>query len=303
MKKIALLILWSLGLTGAFGQTIIELHPGGGVRGKTTDDYRRDDPAMERRLREDSLAYNDCLTRAFNALYRDSLDQAEALLEQALRLRPAAPSNYIVRHYLGRIDMSRGHFGKAAERFTALLKERPDDREVRTERATCYIEAGNPQAALQDCRTLLDAATTERTEQVRAYFLRVAAYNALHQPDLACEDLEAILRLDPDNESSLLLLPATYAQMGRPEQAMERYNLFVSSHPDNPDGYAARAELETTRDMWQAARADYDVALRLRPGDPTLLRARAAVLQHLGLNAAAEQDLRAAADAEARSSR
>ena len=275
MKPLALLILWSLSLTGAFGQTIIALHPGGGVRGKTTDGYRRDDPAMERRLREDSLAYNDCLTRAFNALYRDSLDQAEALLEQALRLRPAAPSNYIVRHYLGRIDMSRGHFGKATERFTALLKERPDDREVRTERA----------------------------EQVRAYFLRVAAYNALHQPDLACEDLEAILRLDPDNESALLLLPATYVQMGRPEQAMERYNLFVSSHPDNPDGYAARAELETTRDMWQAARADYDVALRLRPGDPALLRARAAVLQHLGLNAAAEQDLRAAAEAEARSSR
>ena len=136
------------------GQTVIDLKRGGGVRAKTVDDYRRNDSDMDRRVREDSIAYNDCLTRAFNALYRDSLDQAEELLNNALSLRPAAPSNYIVRHYLARISMARGRYADAVQRLTALLRERPEDREVRSERASCYIESSNPQAALEDCNVL-----------------------------------------------------------------------------------------------------------------------------------------------------
>ena len=46
--------------------------------------------------------------------------------------------------------------------------------------------------------------------------------------------------------------------------------------------------------MWQAARADYDEALRLRPGDTALLLARANVLERLGLKTLAKRDREAA---------
>lgn len=289
------LLLWAGTIVPSMlpAQTVIDLGRGGGVRSKTVDDYRHEDAGMERRVREDSVAYVDCLRRAFNALHRDSLDTAEHLLRQCLELRPAAPSNYIVRHYLGRIDMARGKYGEAASALSALLRERPDDREIRRERATCYIEAGNPAAALDDCRTLLDAPPST-DEHIRALFLRVAAYSALRQPDRVRRDLEEILRLDPMNESALLLSANIYAQMGQTMEAMDRLNAFVVSHPQHPDGYAARAGLEMKQQMWQAARADYDVAIRLRPDDASLLQSRAEALRRLGLDALAQRDLDAA---------
>ena len=154
MNRLLSILLLSLCAGCLSGQTIIDLKRGGGVRAKTVDDYRRDDSDLNRRVREDSIAYNDCLTRAFNALYRDSLNQAEELLTRALVLRPAAPSNYIVRHYLARISMARGRYAEAVQELTALLREHPEDREVRSERASCYIESSNPQAALEDCNVL-----------------------------------------------------------------------------------------------------------------------------------------------------
>ena len=293
MNRLLSILLFSLYAVCLSGQTIIDLKRGGGVRAKTVDDYRRDDSDLNRRVREDSIAYNDCLTRAFNALYRDSLNQAEELLTRALTLRPAAPSNYIVRHYLARINMARGQYAEAVQELTALLREHPEDREMRSERASCYIESSNPQAALEDCNALLISPPSE-ADHVHALFLRLAAYHALHETDKALADTRSILRLDPANKTAALLEATLLAEKGQTAEAMNRYNLYVSAHRDDADGYAARAELEVKQEMWQAARADYDEALRIRPGDTALLLARAAVLERLGLNALAKRDREAA---------
>ena len=293
MNRLLSILLLSLLAVSLSGQTIIDLKRGGGVRAKTVDDYRRDDSDLNRRVREDSLAYNDCLTRAFNALYRDSLDQAEELLTRALALRPAAPSNYIVRHYLARIRMARGQYAEAVKELTALLRERPEDREIRSERASCYIENSNPQAALADCNALLASPPSE-ADHIHALFLRLAAYHALRETDKALADTRTILQMDPANKSATLLEAALLAEKGQTTEAMNRYNLYVTAHRDDADGYAARAELEVKQEMWQAARADYDEALRIRPADPALLLARANVLERLGLNALAKRDREAA---------
>lgn len=293
MNRLLSILLFSLYAVCLSGQTIIDLKRGGGVRAKTVDDYRRDDSDLNRRVREDSIAYNDCLTRAFNALYRDSLNQAEELLTRALTLRPAAPSNYIVRHYLARINMARGQYAEAVQELTALLREHPEDREMRSERASCYIESSNPQAALEDCNALLISPPSE-ADHVHALFLRLAAYHALHETDKALADTRSILRLDPANKTAALLEATLLAEKGQTAEAMNRYNLYVSAHRDDADGYAARAELEVKQEMWQAARADYDEALRIRPADPALLLARATVLERLGLNALAKRDREAA---------
>ena len=293
MNRLLSILLFSLYAVCLSGQTIIDLKRGGGVRAKTVDDYRRDDSDLNRRVREDSIAYNDCLTRAFNALYRDSLYQAEELLTRALTLRPAAPSNYIVRHYLARINMARGQYAEAVQELTALLREHPEDREMRSERASCYIESSNPQAALEDCNALLISPPSE-ADHVHALFLRLAAYHALRETDKALADTRTILRLDPANKTAALLEATLLAEKGQTAEAMNRYNLYVSAHRDDADGYAARAELEVKQEMWQAARADYDEALRIRPADPALLLARATVLERLGLNALAKRDREAA---------
>ena len=93
-KNVALvgLCLFALSFTTLRAQTVIDLKRGGVVRAKTIDDYREEAKVKER-LAADSLAYVDHLTRALNALGRDSLAQAEQLFKEALRVRPEAPSN------------------------------------------------------------------------------------------------------------------------------------------------------------------------------------------------------------------
>ena len=164
---------------------------------------------------------------------------------------------------------------------------------MRSERASCYIESSNPQAALEDCNVLLVSPPTE-AEHTHALFLRIAAYHLLRETDKALADVQTILQLDPANKSATLLQATLLAEKGQTAEAMNRYNLYVSAHRDDADGYAARAELEVKQEMWQAARADYDEALRIRPADPALLLARANVLERLGLKTLAKRDREAA---------
>ena len=103
MRRIAgLVLLLTFAATAAWSQTVIDLGPGGGVRSKTWKDYERDGRTPAQQL-ADSLAYRDCLTRAFNALATDSLAQAETLFRRALKLMPEQPANAIVHYELGLI--------------------------------------------------------------------------------------------------------------------------------------------------------------------------------------------------------
>lgn len=129
-------------------QTVIDMHSGR-VSGKTRDDYNY--KAREAwQLREDSIAYNDCLTRAFNYLHEDSLQAAQDLFERALKLRPDAPGNNVVRHNIGRIFIARKQWKDAASMFSRILQDESANTEVREFRAYCYYELHHYDKALAD---------------------------------------------------------------------------------------------------------------------------------------------------------
>ena len=274
-------------------QTVIDLKPGGGVRAKTVEEYRKDEPGLKEKLKADSLQYNDHLTRALNALYRDSIQQAERLLNEALRLRPNAQSNYIVRHYLGRISMARGDYRRAIHQFDIVLRDYPAERNVRFDRASCYLEIKNTKAAMEDCEALLTYELSQE-EYLKVLFLRSATYTESRHPDKAKKDLEEILKKDPGNESATLLLAFAYDDIGQPQEALNRLNLFVTAHPQSIDGLIARAELEERLGMDEAARADYDNAIKLNPKNASLYVKRAKLLLRLELNYHARKDIREA---------
>ena len=134
-------------------QTVIDMHTGQ-VSGKTRTDYNYQ--AREAwQLREDSIEYDDCVVRAFNYLYVDSLQMAQDLFERALKLRPDAPGNAVVRQNIGRIFMARKQWKDAAIVYSRVLETMPRNAEVREERASCYIEMGQYALALKDYDYLL----------------------------------------------------------------------------------------------------------------------------------------------------
>lgn len=269
-------------------QTVIDLN-GGGVRGKTIDDYKLKQKTAER-ARADSLAYMDHLTRAFNALHDDSLAKAESLFNQALKTRPDAPGNYIVVYNLGLICLAQNRYAEAVERFDDVLRDRPDLVEARYDRAVCYYESGNLTASLQDCQTLLNG-DLDNDWKTQVLFLRSAVYSKSHQADLGKLDLEEILRLDPDNRSAMLLLAGALEELGQPQGALSRLNLFVAAYPDDVDGLVARAEQEMRLTQYDAAWADYDAAILLETSRAALYVGRAKAWLALDNKSAARKDL------------
>ena len=270
-------------------QTVIDLKDGA-IRAKTTEDYK-EELGIKARAKADSLAYVDHMRRALNALHEDSLDKAALLLQKALKTRPEAPGNYLVHEKLGEIRLAQGRYREAVDHFAETLKQKPDSPNARYGRAVCYYETGSLKAAEDDCNALVDEekATTPLGRQYR--FLRAAIHTKNKYPEKARQDLEDILRADPDNQSAILLLAGILEETGQPKKALEQLNLFVDSQPQHTDGLAARAALLNRMEQYYLAEADYDTLIRLQADNPSLYILRARVKLKLNKHEAAQTDL------------
>ena len=259
------------------GQTIVELRKGATtVRSKNIHDF--DVQAKdERMLREDSLKYADNLKWAFNYLHSDSLNAAERLFRECLRLRPKAPGNNIVRRCLGQIALSQGRFKEAIETFTEVLRLNPADHGARMDRATTYLQDKNPQACITDCDLLMQAAQTDSLRE-RLFFLRGAAQLQCRQYSNARNDLEKVLSFNPSNANAPILLAMTLEKEGRPKEALQRISIFINAHPQDLNALLYRIHLEEEQKDWTALHNDYDQGILLAPDNRELYIGRAKVL-------------------------
>lgn len=275
-------------------QTIIPLERGKvGVRAKNIEDYKND-MKMAERLRDDSLLYVDNLRRAFNALHTDSLAQAERLFNEALKLRPTAPGNHIIRYNLGLVDMARGNNVEAIKKLTDIIKTYPNYFDARLARAEAYLQLGRTNEAIDDAQQLLekqhlDGMTADIAE--RARFVRAAArYQLRLYPD-AHADLQTIMGDNPQNVNAQILDALTLQQMGRPKEALNRLNLIVEAHPHHIDAISTRAAVEAELNLTAMARADYDTLIKWQPNESSYYIERAKMLIRLGEKKAARNDL------------
>ena len=275
-------------------QTIIPLERGKvGERAKNIEDYKND-MKMAERLRDDSLLYVDNLRRAFNALHTDSLAQAERLFNEALKLRPTAPGNHIIRYNLGLVDMARGNNVEAIKKLTDIIKTYPNYFDARLARAEAYLQLGRTNEAIDDAQQLLekqhlDGMTADIAE--RARFVRAAARYQLRLYTDAHADLQTIMGDNPQNVNAQVLDALTLQHMGRPKEALNRLNLIVEAHPHHIDAISTRAAVEAELNLTAMARADYDTLIKLQPNESSYYIERAKMLIRLGEKKAARNDL------------
>lgn len=252
---------------------------------------------MAERLRDDSLLYVDNLRRAFNALHTDSLAQAERLFNEALKLRPTAPGNHIIRYNLGLVDMARGNNVEAIKKLTDIIKTYPNYFDARLARAEAYLQLGRTNEAIDDAQQLLekqhlDGMTADIAE--RARFVRAAARYQLRLYTDAHADLQTIMGDNPQNVNAQVLDALTLQHMGRPKEALNRLNLIVEAHPHHIDAISTRAAVEAELNLTAMARADYDTLIKLQPNESSYYIERAKMLIRLGEKKAARNDLDAA---------
>lgn len=259
-------------------QTIIPLERGkGGVRSKTVDDYKEELNMVERQ-RNDSIQYVDNLRRAFNALHVDSLTEAELLFKEALKLRPTAPGNHIIKYNLGLVDMARGNNVEAVKKLTEIIKKYPNYFEARLARAEANLQLNRTNEVIDDAQQVLDKQKFEgMTPDLieRARFIRAAARYQLRLYADAHADLQVIMGDNPQNTNAQVLDALVLQQMGRPKEALNRLNLIVAAHPDNLDALSTRAAIEAELNLHTLARADYDTLIKRQPNESSYYIERA----------------------------
>lgn len=188
-------------------QTVIELDRGGNVRNKTIDDYKEEN-GMAERLRADSLLYVDHLRRAFNALHTDSLTEAENYFTQALKLRPHAPGNHVVRYNLAQISRARAQYLPALKQLNELIKELPNYYDARLARAEINLELGNAREAVVDAEVLMNNDALKQIDpdlQLKALFVRAAAQYRAHRYVEARADIHRLLQAQPQNVNAQII--------------------------------------------------------------------------------------------------
>ncbi len=293
MKQIILLFLFLSGLTAVQAQVVVDLKKGGPmVKSKTLKDYDHQG-RDERALREDSVQYVDCLRRAFNALATDSLPQAEALLKEALHLRPDAKGNYVVWRNLGLISLAREDMRQAIERFSKALLAQPTDQESRYNRAKAYFLLNNFAETIADCDIFLKQDATNLLAD-SAHLLRAAAKVELRQYAAARAELTDLLTRKPNKSEAHLLLLCILQAEGRLQEMRAETVKFCKNCPNNKQDLVMFLDGAKQTGNIEEAKIIYDALLEDAPDNGLYRIERAKILLALGQKQAAREDLKIA---------
>lgn len=232
-------------------------------------------------------SYKDYVQKAFDAMAADSLDLAENLFCEAMRLEPAQRSNAMLYYYIGQIQERRGQTDLAMESYAMGLNIAPHLIPLRMGRAALYMHLGRPEKALVDYSDILDW----KPDYVEALFMRAYIYAGQKLYKKAREDYEALLKIDPQHEEAQIGLILVNDKDNRPREAMEQVNALITASPDHAILYAVRAGMEHGRKLYELAEMDFAKAIALEPGNADYYISRAMLYTDTGDKKKARADL------------
>lgn len=207
--------------------------------------------------------YNDLISRALDAVEKDSLSQAEELFKEALKLEPANMRNAMLFSNLGTVQRRMNKKKEALESYTLALNLTPHSVMMLLNRASLYLEMNNLDKAYLDyCGVIdLDADNTEAL-QFRAYI-----YMSRRQYPDARLDYRALLKQEPDNKTARIGLAMANQKDKRYQESLEEFNRLIVDYPRDASLLKARAELEVEMNSLELALLDLENAALLDPND------------------------------------
>lgn len=153
---------------------------------------------------------NQILQRAESAY--SSGDKSSALQDAQLAINSG---NHSVKAYslLGKCLRDARRYAEAISAFDNALRISPDNSEIHLLRATALMHLKKYDLAKDD----IDQAMS-RNPDSRAYFGRASFYFAMSEYERAIEDLNSVLRLDPNQWQGYRLRAMCYEKLGRTEE-------------------------------------------------------------------------------------
>lgn len=215
-------------------------------------------------------SYQELSGKAIDYIEKDSLVQAEKLLQEALKLEPKNPHNALLFSNLGLVQRRLGRYEDATDSYTFALNFAPLAVPILLNRAAIYLEQGLLDKAYVDYCQVMDV-DKKNTE---ALLMRAYIYMIRRDFKAARIDYDRLLELDPQSYSGRLGLATLEQKEGKFRESLDLLNKLIAEVPDDATLYVARADVEREMAHDDLALIDLEEAIRLAPSsaDAYLLR-------------------------------
>jgi len=219
------------------------------------------------------------------ALEAGDLDDAARYYDQYRRRVPGLSPGHIG---LGRVAMARGETALAVEHFQTAVERSPDDYLAHRFMAKAHAAAGDDDLARREQALaerlpqysgwlsfdpwLLESHELAHTQRFLANQMRFA---------FSAGDYERFVRIAetlrtrrPGDHGNLRNLAAVYRELGRLDKARDAINASLALKPDSSASHCVRAEIAFAAGDYDAAQRALDVATRIDPNAPRVLKLR-----------------------------
>ncbi len=210
--------------------------------------------------------YDELIGKAMDAVEMDSLQQAEHLFKEALRLEPANMRNALVFSNLGTIQRRMGKKKEALESYTLALNKTPYSVTMLLNRASLLLDLDYLDKAYVDYCNVIDVDPTNK----EALMFRAYIYMRRRQYNDARLDYRKYLELEPGNKTARIGMAMVNQKDKRYQESLEEFNRLIVDYPKDVSLLKARAELEVEINSLDLALLDLENAARLTPNDPEI---------------------------------
>lgn len=210
--------------------------------------------------------YDDLIHKAMDAVEMDSLQQAEQLFTEALKLEPANMRNALVFSNLGTIQRRMGKKKEALESYSLALNRTPYSVTMLLNRASLLLEMDYLDKAFVDYCDVLDI----DRENKEALMYRAYIHMKRRMYHNARLDYRAFLELEPGNKTARIGMAMVNQKDKRFQESLEEFNRLIVDYPRDVSLLKARVELEIEMNSLDMALLDLENAARLTPNDPEI---------------------------------
>ncbi|MBE6275133.1 MAG: tetratricopeptide repeat protein [Bacteroides sp.] len=214
-------------------------------------------------LQLSAQTYDELITRAMDAVEKDSLYQAEGLFKQALQLEPANIRNALLFSNLGTVQRRMGKNKDALESYSLALNLTPYSITMLLNRASLYLEMDYLDKAYVDYCDVIDL----DADNAEAFGFRAYIYMRRRQYSDAKIDYQKLLEVTPGDKTARIGIAMANQKLQRYKESLEELNRLIVDYPRDASLLMARAELEVDMGTLDLALLDLESAVKLSPND------------------------------------
>lgn len=198
--------------------------------------------------------------KGYSALQEGEYEKGLDFLKKAAS---ETPDNEVVYFYLGFTHGVLGQYDEALTAYTNAIKYGKDNKDLLPD--IYFYRAGIYSAQRRFTESINDYTSAISYDKKNDKYLvgRGQCYSQTKKYAESDKDLNAALKLNPDNIDARIWLAFNESQRGNIDKAIGYYNSIIKSHPDVAEPYRLRAGLYSVKNNYKDAAADIVKALEL----------------------------------------